>query len=308
MSSIKDQTIGENRIEILLFRLDGHQLFGINVLKVKEILPCPRLTQIPQSRQVIRGVAELRGQTIPIVDLSMAIGRRQTSMNKDNLAQYKVIIAEFNRTSQGFLVYGVERIIVKEWADIQPPPKGANNSYITGVLRLEDQLIQILDVERILGETNPPSEEQQKPLPSDEELTLSMANRFVLVVDDSSVARAQTVRTLDEIGIPHIVAKDGNEALNIINEHAQKHTHLAEYLPLIISDIEMPEIDGYQLTRKIRAHASCDGIQILLHTSLDGIVNSDQAEQAGANSILTKFIPELLAKEIRNSLLTALEI
>ncbi len=307
MSSIKDQTVGGNRIEILLFRLDGRQLFGINVLKVKEILPCPRLTQIPQARQVIRGVAELRGQTIPIVDLSMAIGRRQTSLNKDNKAQYKVIIAEFNRTTQGFLVYGVERIIVKEWADIQPPPKGANNSYITGVLRLEDQLIQILDVERILGETNPPSEEQQKPLPSDEELTLSMANRFVLVVDDSSVARAQTVRTLNEIGIPHIVAKDGNEALNIINEHAQKHTHLAEHLPLIISDIEMPEIDGYQLTRKIRAHANCGGIQILLHTSLDGIVNSDQAEQAGANSILTKFIPELLAKEIRNSLHTALE-
>jgi len=307
MSNIKDRAVGDTRIELLLFHLDGRQLFGINVLKVKEILPCPHLAQLPQTKPVIRGVAELRGQTIPIVDLSMAIGRKTTNIDKQGKDPHKVIIAEFNRTTQGFLVSGVERIIVKEWTDVQPPPKGANNSYITGVLQQDDQLIQIIDVERVLGETNPQSLHQDQALPSDEDLTTSMAGRCVLVVDDSSVARAQTVRTLNEIGIPHVVAKDGREALNIINAQAEKHPHLADYFPLIISDIEMPEMDGYQLTRKIRDHSECSGIQILLHTSLDGIVNSDKAKQAGADSILTKFIPELLAQEIRKSIHTSLD-
>lgn len=297
---------GPNRLELLLFRLDTPQYFGINVLKVKEILSCPRLTRIPQSNPVVKGVAELRGQTIPIIDLALAIGRGAIS-DRDHLAEQKVIIAEFNRTVQGFLVSAVDRIIVKDWQDVLPPPKGANSSYITGVIRQDRKLVQIIDVERILGETSPTPETGVETDARDAELIKLMENKVVLVVDDSSIARTQTTRTLERMGIPFFVARDGREALEIIEATAHDSQRLLDRIPLILSDIEMPEMDGYQLTREIRANPKCDGVYVLLHTSLDGVVNADHAQQAGADTTLTKFVPELLASEVARGLRKVLE-
>ena len=294
-----------HRLELLLFRLDNQQLFGINVLKVKEIIACPHLTQIPQASPVVRGVAELRGRAIPIIDLTMAIGRQGIEQHTD-LSRYKVIIAEFNRHTRGFLVSAVERIIVKQWQDILPPPRGAGNSYITGVIRQDDALIQILDVERILGESSPGSAETVSSAHIEPELKARLGNRLVLVVDDSAIARTQTTRTLDDIGIPYFVARDGRQALDIIEATAADCATLSERIPLVLSDIEMPEMDGYQLTREIRSNPHCGGVYVLLHTSLDGEVNAELARQAGANKTLTKFVPELLADEVLNGLRTVL--
>lgn len=289
------QAAAANRLEILLFRLDGRQLFGINVLKVKEIIPCPRLTQIPRSDYTVLGVAELRGKTMPVIDLSLAIGRSGVDKGAGNsLSGRKVIVSEFNRTTQGFLVNGVERIIISDWKDVLPPPAGLANGYITGVIRGDDNsLVQIIDVEKVLGQvatTDFSGAQGQEITP---EIKEYLESRKVLVVDDSSVARHQTARTLDELGIPYLLAKDGREALEVIH-----NTAATGEIPVVISDIEMPEMDGYQLTRELRADNRYHNLYILLHTSLDGQVNSEQAQAAGANKTLTKFIPELLAAEV----------
>lgn len=286
--SSPNRAAASNRLEILLFKLDGRQLFGINVLKVKEIIPCPRLTQIPRSDHTVLGVAELRGKTLPVIDLSLAIGRKGLGR-----AGSKVIIAEFNRTTQGFLVSGVERIMVSDWKDVLPPPAGLAHGYITGVIRgVDNALVQIIDVEKVLGQVTPTDFNTTQPLEISAAVRHYLERRKVLVVDDSSVARNQTARTLDSLGIPYLLAKDGREALDLIRDCANGH------IPVVISDIEMPEMDGYQLTRELRADPRYHDVYILLHTSLDGQVNAEHAQAAGANMTLTKFIPDLLAAEV----------
>ena len=281
------------RLELLLFRLNNKQHFGINVLKVKEIISRPALTQIPQSSPDIVGVAELRGQTIPVIDLAMAIGR--TAIRKESSDEQKVIIAEFSRSSQGFLVSGVDRIVVRDWKDVLPPPGGVSGSFITGVIRLENELVQLVDVEQVMhgvSNTNLGAETLEQ------ELLDCLGDRKILVVDDSAVARNQTCRILDQLGIQNISARDGKEALELIKELTQQHDQATDCLPIIISDIEMPEMDGYQLTKEIRANPHFEGIYILLHTSLDGQVNAEHAQAAGADQILTKFEADLLTEEI----------
>ncbi|MGK0372690.1 MAG: two-component system chemotaxis response regulator CheV, partial [Glaciecola sp.] len=149
MSSIMDsvnqrtQLVGQNRLELLLFRLNSKQRFGINVFKVREVLQCPPLTSIPKLNRLVRGIAHIRGQTISVIDLSLATG----GMPIENVSEGFIIIAEYNRSVQGFLVGSVERIINTNWDSILPPPKGAGMaSYLTAVTEVENELIEILDV------------------------------------------------------------------------------------------------------------------------------------------------------------------
>lgn len=290
------KSLVHNRLELLLFRLDSRQVFGINVLKIKEILPCPNLTQLPQSHPNIKGVAELRGRAVPVVDLSQAIGRTALPYGKDS--ESKVIITEFNRKHQGFIVSGVERILERDWKDVLPAPLGASNSYITGVINTPDGLVQIIDVERVLGEINPDDHPIGDLEPVKDEIISYMNNRHIMVVDDSSVARTQTAKTLEHMNLPFLMAKDGREALELIRKYSEQDNNILNTLPMMISDIEMPEMDGYQLTREVRIDPKLHDMFILLHTSLDGRVNVEQAQQAGANATLTKFVPKLLADEI----------
>lgn len=287
-----------HRLELLLFRFDGRQLFGINVLKVKEIISRPSLTRIPRAKPIVIGVAELRGRTLPVVDLSSAIGRASISFGTDDRDQGKVIIAEFNRTMQGFLVKAVDRIVVREWREVLPPPAGLRGGYVTGVIRMDDALVQIIDVEKVLGEMIPTDFSGAGQSQLDPWLRRFLDTRQVLVVDDSSIARAHTSRTLDELGVPYVMAKDGREALEIIGEFANRGGHITDWIPMVISDIEMPEMDGYQLTRKIRDNPGYADIYVLLHTSLDGVVNADRAATVGADNSLTKFVPPLLVQEV----------
>lgn len=287
-----------NRLEILLFKLGGRQLFGINVLKVKEIIPCPHLTQVPGANHAVLGVAGLRGQSIPVIDMNAAVGRPSSAPQDSG----KVIIAEFNRHTQGFMVTAVERIIISDWKDVLPPPGGVSDGYITGVIRSEEGLVQIIDVERVLGQLIDTDMSSAENHTISDDIRAFIADRHVLIVDDSSVARNQTARTLEQLGVPYLMATDGAAALRLIKEHTQHAAHARELIPVIISDIEMPEMDGYQLTREIRAENHCIGMYILLHTSLDGEVNAERATKAGADKTLTKFVPELLTTEVINGL------
>ena len=124
MASVDQRTqlAGRNRLELLMFRLNGDQLYGINVFKVREVLPCPKLSNSPQSHEVVRGIANIRGRTISVMDLSMAIGGPPA----EDLESAFLIISEYNRSVQGFLVREVDRIVNLNWKDILSPPSGTS--------------------------------------------------------------------------------------------------------------------------------------------------------------------------------------
>ena len=303
MASILDsvnqrtQLVGQNRLELLLFRLNGRQRFGINVFKVREVLQCPPLTVMPKLNSCIRGVAHIRGQTISVIDLSMAMGKRPI----EDLTKCFIIISEYNRSIQGFLVHSVERIINMNWESILPAPKGAGRiNYMTAVTEVDGELVEILDVERILNEISPVSTEVSTEL-VEASVERNPHGRPVLVADDSSVARKQVQRALEAIGVQCMLAKDGREALNMLLEMS-KNGPIKDQIALVISDIEMPEMDGYTFTAEIRNNPNLKDLHVILHTSLSGVFNQAMVQKVGANNFIAKFQPDELAKAVQGAL------
>ncbi|OEC60299.1 chemotaxis protein CheV [Pseudomonas sp. ENNP23] len=290
----RTQLVGQNRLELLLFRLDGPQLYGINVFKVKEVLQCPKLTIMPKSSPVVRGVANIRGGTIPILDLSMATGRKPLSDLKNSF----VIITEYNSKVQGFLVRSVERIINMNWEEIHPPPKGTGREhYLTAVTRVDKNLVEIIDVEKILAEVAPTSEVISEGV-IDHETQASAVTKRVLIVDDSSVARKQLIRCLETVGVEVVSLNDGRQAYNYLHDLVEQGKAPDKELLMIISDIEMPEMDGYTLTAEIRGDPRMQKLHILLHTSLSGVFNQAMVKKVGADDFLAKFRPDELAARV----------
>ncbi len=292
--NLRTQMVGQNRLELLLFRLHGKQIYGINVFKVKEVLNCPKLNSLPHSHRVIKGVAHIRGVTSAIIDMSMAIGGPPIT---DTSSAF-VIIAEYNKTITGFLVNSVERIINMKWSDILPPPKGAGKgSYLTAITKLEEEIVEIIDVEKILAEIKPANMSISAEQLAHGTFAKDEARR-VLITDDSAVARKQIQQTVEQLGVNTILAKDGNDALRILNE-MKANGSIYEQLIMVISDIEMPEMDGYTFTTEVRADPDLEDLYVLLHTSLSGVFNNAMVEKVGANNFVPKFDPDELANAVQ---------
>ncbi|MCX4187474.1 chemotaxis protein CheV [Methylophaga sp. OBS4] len=292
----RTQLAGNNRLELLLFRLGGQQLYGINVFKVREAIPCPALTQMPHAHPVIRGVASVRGQAVSFFDLSKGIGRRGV----DNTENSFVILTEYNRSVQGFLVSGVDRIINISWSEVLPPPPASGTrNYMTAITKVDDQIVQIIDVEQVLAEVLGISSEVSSELVSDFSDQNQERRKHILVADDSNVARNQIKRTLEQIGLETTVTRDGKEALQQLKTWAAEGIDVAEHVALLISDIEMPEMDGYTLTAEIRKDPQLKHLRVLLHTSMSGTFNSSLVEKVGADRFLPKFSADELATEVQ---------
>ncbi|NAW65383.1 chemotaxis protein [Photobacterium halotolerans] len=290
----RTQLVGQNRLELLTFKLNRRQRYGINVFKVKEVLQCPKLTAMPNLHPLVKGIAHIRGQTISVIDMSLATGGRPI----ENTENCFVIISEFNRSVQGFLVSAVERIINMNWEDILPPPKGAGSgNYLTAVTEIDGELVEILDVEKILDEISPRHTEVSQTL-RDEMIRDNPVTRRVLVADDSSVARKQVQRAIESIGCECILVKDGKEALIKLREMATEDS-IYNQLDLVISDIEMPEMDGYTLTAAIRNDAKLKDLHVILHTSLSGVFNQAMVDRVGANAFIPKFNPDELGAAVK---------
>lgn len=290
----RTQLVGANRLELLLFRMEGPQVYGINVFKVKEVLQCPQLTVLPHSHPVVRGVAHLRIGTIPIMDLSMATGGPMIS-DIDNAF---VIITEYNLKTQGFLVAGVERIVNMNWGDIHPPPKGTGREhYLTAVTEVEKKLVEIIDVEKVLAEVSPMNEAMSDDVVS-EEVAEEAKELHVLIVDDSKIARKQVARCLEEIGVTVTALNDGMQAWNHLQELTDAGERIQDKYLMMISDIEMPEMDGYTLTTSIRNDPRIADFNIVLHTSLSGVFNKAMVEKVGADGFIAKFNPDILGEEV----------
>lgn len=288
----RTQLVGENRLELLLFHLVGPQVYGINVFKVQEVIRCPELTHVPNSNRVVKGIANMRGRTIPVLDLSLALKGPPTDATEDAF----VVIADYNRTTQGFLVGGVERIVNLNWEEILAPPKGSGaNSYMTAVARVDNNLVEIIDVEKVLSEVVGVTEKISSKITDGNHIE---AGANILVVDDSSVARNQIKRTLDQLGIDSTLVRDGQEALDVLLDWADEDPDIAKHLTMVISDVEMPNMDGYTLTTAIRKDPRLKDLFVILHTSLSGVFNQSMVEKVGANKFIAKFDADELASAV----------
>ncbi len=302
MDSVNQRTqlVGQNRLELLLFRLGGQQLYGINVFKVKEVLQCPQLNAIPGRSSVVRGVAHIRGGTLPIMDMNLAIGRRELP----DIESCFVIITEYNRTAQGFLVRSVERIVNMNWGDIHPPPKGAGKEhYLTAVTQVDGQLVEIIDVEKILAEVAPMREEVSAGVIEDG-IADRVVQKNILIIDDSTIARKQIQRVVESMGIKTTIKKDGAEGFKYLQDLLKENKNPYEELIMIICDIEMPEMDGYTFTAEVRNHPQLKNLHIILHTSLSGVFNEAMVRKVGADDFLAKFHPDELAKRVNDRVLS----
>ncbi len=302
LHSIDQRTrlVGENRLELLLFRLGGRQLFAINVFKVQEVVKLPVLRQVPHSHPHIRGVAHLRGQTVPVIDLAAAIGATPVA----DLAGANLIVAEYNRSVQAFLIGPVDRIVNLNWELIMPPPKGAGRShFLTAITRVEEQLVEILDVERVLADIIP-----YNTRVSDDVLNLDLAqearsrNLKVLLAEDSPTAVKQVKETLANLGVDVIAVQDGLQALTKLKEWASQGRKVSEHILMLITDAEMPEMDGYRLTTEVRQDPSLKDLFVVLHTSLSGSFNKAMVNKVGCDEFLSKFQPDDLARVVQNRL------
>ncbi len=308
LSTVDQRTklVGENRLELLLFSLNGRQLYAINVFKVQEVLKLPPLTKLPGSHHKISGVATLRGESVPVIDLRAAIGFRPMQDEEEQ----NLIVTEYNRTIQGFLVGQVRNIINTAWTEIQPPPKTTGRSnYLTAITQIEeegvDKIVEIIDVEKVLAEIVDYDTRINEDI-LDKEVVSELAGRSILVVDDSSTARNQVKGTLSQLGINIIECSDGREALTLLQHWRDEGRNVAEDLLMMITDAEMPEMDGYKLTHEVRNDPQLRDLYITLNTSLSGSFNDAMSEKVGCDKFISKFQPDLLveiAQERMRSLL-----
>lgn len=269
-------------LSLLLFRLHSGRLLGINLLKVNEIIPCPSLTKLPNRHPHVRGIATLRGSALTVIDLARAIGERGVSSEEEGC----LIVTEVSRSRQGLHVKSVERIVQCSTRDVRPPPAAAGNrAFITGVTQIDGAIVQILDIEKVLHDIAPALD--QAPIEgllesNDQQL---LQGRRVLLVDDSQVALQQTLNVLRQLGLDCTAVRSAQAALEQLHDYQQAEMPFE----LLVSDIEMPEMDGYNLVREIRRSADIAATYVLLHTSLDSTMNTEKARSVGANAVLTKF-------------------
>ncbi|MBE9396356.1 chemotaxis protein CheV [Pontibacterium sp. N1Y112] len=294
--NLRTQMVGQNRMELLLFGLETDQRFGINVFKVREVLQCPDLTEVPRQTSAIKGMAHIRGETIPVLDLSEAVGR--DPVPKEERVRCFLIVVEYNRRILAFLVRRVDRILNTQWDQINAPPAeiGVEN-YLTAILEYEGKLIEIIDVEQILADLYPTSTEVSHEV-ADAGVRKQAEEHQVLIVDDSSVARNQMRRSLEGLGLKVTSANNGRIAWGLLEGLLSKGMDPNEVFLMVISDIEMPEMDGYTLTSMIREDERTRDLHVVLHTSLSGGFNVSMVKKVGANGFLAKFDPNELAEVV----------
>lgn len=292
----RTQLVGQNRLELLTFRLKGEQVFAINVFKVQEVQQLPKLNSLPKSNPLIVGVTSVRGQTIPVIDLNLAIGRSPIALDENA----NLIVTEYNRSIQAFLVGGVDRIVNLNWDEVMPPPAASGRDhFLTAITKLDDKIVEIIDVERVLAQVVHFETEVPREI-LDEDVIKHAQNMEVLLVDDSNVAIEQARGTLEQLGLNVIVETDGFRALKRLQSWRDAGENVADKLLMMVTDAEMPEMDGYRLTTEIRNDPAMKDLYIVLHTSLSGSFNKAMVKKVGCNDFLSKFQPELLATTVQD--------
>lgn len=293
-----------NKFEMLLFRLGEspqthtRELFGINVFKVREILVMPPITGMANSPPNVMGVANIRGQIIPVIDLPAVVGCKP----KQGLGI--LLVTEYSRTTQAFAVEEVTEIVRLEWKQVLSA-EGQGGGLVTSIARLDGdredtRLAQVLDVERILRDVMPEDPTMKRPKAPKVHLP---PGAVILAADDSAAARAMVEQGMTEMGIPYVMTKTGKEAwekLQAIATQAAADGHRPrDKVALVLTDLEMPEMDGFTLTRKIKGDSRFSDIPVVIHSSLTGTANEGHVQSVGADAYIAKFQAEELAATLR---------
>lgn len=286
---------GSNKMELLLFSLGTNETFGINVFKVREVSPTPTITLTPNMPPGVEGVISLRGSIIFVISLAEFI---KLEGAPKGIGQ-TLIVTEFSRHTQGFLVQDVDRIIRVDWDKVKPPENNlaGQDGMITAITELDDgRLVSILDVERVLVEVL--GEKAMPPLPKIE----SSREATVFFADDSSVARKEITSVLDQLGAKYIQANDGREAWdklsNMADRASAERIPVKNHIQLVLVDAEMPEMDGYVLTKNIKSDKRFEGIPVIMHSSLSSEANRNMGQKVGVDAYVAKFDPAVLAETL----------
>lgn len=287
---------GSNKMEILLFSLGTREIFGINVFKVREVGRTPRITKTPNMPRGVEGLISLRGNVIPVLSLAPFL---QLEGGVQGLGK-TMMVAEYSKRTLGFLVHEVDRIIRVDWERVKAPESvlSANQGLITAVIELENGgLVSILDVEQILA--NAFGEAMIVDIPP----ARVDPDTSVFYVDDSIVARRKIAEVLDKLGVKHKHATNGMEAwtrLQGIAAHAnQIGRNIRDEIRLILVDAEMPEMDGYVLTKNIKSDPRFQGVPVVMHSSLSSEANRAMGKAVGVDAYVAKFDAEALADTLR---------
>ena len=303
---------GTNKFELLIFRLgeepNSHkrEIFGINVFKVREALMMPTITSMPGAPKHVLGVANIRGQIIPVIDLPSVVGCTPSARNI-------LLVTEYERSVQGFTVEEVEEIVRLEWNRVVSAEGAAVGGMVTSLARLDDKedharLALILDVETILQEALPSrfkSGEELSQIPNH----AIPPGSTVLYADDSGVARRQIETVLNRLGVAFVATKTGKEAWDrlksLAHEARTSGVPIRQKVSMVLTDLEMPEMDGFTLARQMKGDETLGEIPVVIHSSLSGSANESHARSVGANGYVSKFVPDELAREITRTLTTA---
>ncbi|GAA5785986.1 chemotaxis protein CheV [Chitiniphilus shinanonensis] len=299
---------GTNKLEILLFTLGVDQRsgrrenFGINVFKVREVMRTPEITQAPEMSAAVEGMVSLRGVLVPVVDLAKYAGI------VTNTRPEIMIVTEYNGHTQGFLVEAVDTILRLDWSSMRVPPDmliTQMGGLVTAVTELDNgKLVMMLDVEKVLAETTQTDENIDTSLVVKDH---KFADKMVYFADDSIVARRQIEVTLNAMGVRHQHSINGKRAWDELQRIAQaaaiQDKPVKDILHLVLTDVEMPEMDGYMLTRLIKSDPRFAGIPVLMHSSLSGASNQKLGHSVGVDGYVSKFEPHKLSESIAAFLL-----
>jgi two-component system chemotaxis response regulator CheV len=293
---------GTNKLELLLFslgtdsRTGRKETFGINVFKVREVMRTPPITAAPEMPDAVEGMVSLRGVLVPVVDLG-----KYAHVANDQPREI-MIVTEYNGRTQGFLVEAVDTILRLDWAQMKVPPEmltAGLGGLVTAITELDDgRLVMLLDVERVLSETT----HYDDSLIFKDIKPLGRSDALVVFADDSTVARRQIQQTLEAMDVKYVAAINGRNAweeLQKIAAHAESSGRTAgDVVSLVLTDIEMPEMDGYMLTKAVKGDARFTGIPVLMHSSLSGMSNQQLGRSVGVDEYVAKFEPQQLAATI----------
>ncbi len=293
---------GTNKLEILLFflgrdtRTGRRETFGINVFKVREVMRTPPITSAPEMPAAVEGMVSLRGALVPVIDLAKYAGV-QTETPRDIM-----IVTEYNGHTQGFLVEGVDTILRLDWSQMRVPPEmlmAEMGGLVTAVTELEDnRLVMMMDVEKVLAETARYDDETAYRSVT----AINKPDATVFFADDSIVARKQIVKTLQLMGVNYVGSVNGRQAWEELDKMAtyaeSMNKQACEMISLVLTDIEMPEMDGYILTKKIKSDPRFVGVPVIMHSSLSGMSNQQLGKSVGVDEYVAKFEPQKLSEAL----------
>lgn len=276
---------GTNEFEIIEFSV-GDVFYGINVAKVREIINIVPVTKLPHMHPYVEGIFTLRGKVMPVVNLATCLSSRPLTDD------CKIIISEMNGYFMGFKVDDVSRIHRISWNQMEPAPDITSSDRAIGVVKMEDRLVVLLDFEKILSEINPEINKKMTAIPlSTDELVAVRKTKTVLVAEDSHMLRELLLSTLHNAGYNTIAAENGQAAWEKLAAMASADKTLNEQIQLVITDVEMPQMDGHHLLKKMKEDKTLRELPVVIFSSLINEEMRRKGEALGAFAQVTK--PEI---------------